>query len=146
MEAPRSLRRRAIGLRCRFSTVSAIDRLLDEARGSLRRLEPEEVPGAMRAGALLIDTRPVDQRRRDGEIPGAIVVDRNVLEWRLDPTSASRIPEITGRDQRIIVICNEGFSSSLAAATLQRLGLHNATDVIGGFVAWTGHGLPVTPP
>jgi rhodanese-related sulfurtransferase len=124
--------------------VSAIDRLLEEARGSLRRLEPQQVPDAMRAGALLIDTRPVEQRRRDGEIPGAIVVDRNVLEWRLDPTSPNRISEITDQDQRIIVICNEGFSSSLAAATLQRLGLHNATDVIGGFIAWTARGLAVT--
>ncbi len=100
----------------------------------------------MGAGALLIDTRPFEQRRRDGEIPGAIVVDRNVLEWRLDPTSPNRIPEVADRDQRIIVICNEGFSSSLAAATLQRLGLINATDVIGGVVAWMDHGLPITPP
>lgn len=98
---------------------------------------------AMRDGALLIDTRPATQRERDGEIAGAIVVDRNVLEWRLDPTSPHRIPEIHDLDQTVIVICNEGYSSSLAAATLHRLGLRRATDVIGGFQAWLSSGLLV---
>jgi len=122
---------------------SRIDLLVEEARRSLHRLAPEDVPAAVREGALLIDTRPEDQRRSDGTIDGAIVVDRNVLEWRLDPTSAHRIPEVTGPDQPIVIICNEGFSSSLAARSLQRLGLRNATDVVGGFVAWSAHGLPV---
>lgn len=126
--------------------MSEIDRLLAEARRSLRRLRPTDAAAAMNDGALLIDTRPFDQRSRDGEIPGAIVVDRTVLEWRLDPTSPHRLPLVSDRHQTVIVICNEGFSSSLAAATLQRLGLHNATDVIGGFVAWISDGLPVRSP
>jgi rhodanese-related sulfurtransferase len=125
--------------------MSEIDRLLADARRSLRRLDPTDVPAAMSEGALLVDTRPLDQRRRDGEIPGALVVDRNVLEWRMDPTSPHRLQEIGDRDQTVIVICHEGFSSSLAAATLQRLGLRNATDVVGGFAAWTSVGLPVKP-
>jgi rhodanese-related sulfurtransferase len=125
--------------------MSEIDRLLDSARRSLRRLEPEEVPEAVRDGALLIDTRPLEQRSRDGAIPGAIVVDRNVLEWRLDPTSPHCIPQVVDQDQTVIVLCNEGFSSSLAAATLQRMGLRNATDVVGGFVAWSSRGLPIEP-
>jgi rhodanese-related sulfurtransferase len=126
--------------------MSEIDRLLAEARRSLQRLRPTDAAAAMNDGALLIDTRPFDQRSRDGEIPGAIVVDRTVLEWRLDPTSPYRLPLVSDRHQTVIVICNEGFSSSLAAATLQRLGLHNATDVIGGFVAWRSDGLPVSSP
>ena len=90
----------------------------------------------MAAGALVVDTRPVAQRERDGELPGAVVVDRNVLEWRLDPTSPDRIPEATDVGRRVIVVCNEGYSSSLAAATLQQLGLHRATDLAGGYQAW----------
>jgi rhodanese-related sulfurtransferase len=96
----------------------------------------------MRSGALLVDTRPLEQRLRDGEIPGAVVIDRNVLEWRLDPSSEHCIPQAHA-DQRVIVICNQGYSSSLAAATLQRLGLRGATDVVGGFQAWAERGLPV---
>ena len=99
----------------------------------------------MERGALLIDTRPVEQRIEGGEIPGAVVVGRNVLEWRLDPTSPDRIAQITDADQHVIVICNEGFSSSLAAAALQRLGLRRATDVVGGFQAWVAAGLPTRP-
>jgi rhodanese-related sulfurtransferase len=90
-------------------------------------------------GAVVVDTRPLDQRQRDGSLAGALVVDRNVLEWRLDPTSASRLPEITSADQRIIIVCNEGYSSSLAAATLRLLGLHRATDLEGGFQALLIH-------
>jgi rhodanese-related sulfurtransferase len=126
--------------------MSSIDRLLEEARRNWARLEPTEAADAMRDGALLIDTRPAFQRERDGEISGAIVVDRNVLEWRLDPTSPHRIPEINDLDQTVIVICNEGYSSSLAAATLHRLGLRRATDVVGGFQAWLSSGLPVCKP
>ncbi len=97
----------------------------------------------MAAGALLIDTRPLEQRQRDGSIPGALVIDRNVLEWRLDPTSPHHIPELTDTEQVVMVICNEGYSSSLAAATLQSVGLRHATDVTGGFQAWRAAGLPV---
>lgn len=106
-------------------------------------MTPEEAAAEHASGAVLVDTRPVEERRRDGEIPGAIVVDRNVLEWRLDPTSPDRIPEAMDARVRVILICNEGFSSSLAAASLKDLGLVNATDVIGGFQAWKAAGLPV---
>ena len=92
----------------------------------------------------MVDKRPADQRAEGGEIPGATVIDRNVLEWRLDPASASRIAAVSGNDVRVIVICEEGYSSSLVAATLQELGLVNATDVIGGFQAWRAAGLPTT--
>ena len=122
--------------------MSAIDGILEEARSELTRLQPEEAEAAMRSGALLVDTRPLEQRRRDGEIPGAVVIDRNVLEWRLDPSSEHCIPQAHAH-QRVIVICNQGYSSSLAAATLQRLGLRDATDVVGGFQAWAARGLPV---
>ena len=90
----------------------------------------------MAAGALVVDTRPVDQRECDGALPGAVVIDRNILEWRLDPTRPHRIPEMSDPDRRVIVVCNEGYSSSLAAATLRRLGLPRATDLVGGFRAW----------
>lgn len=129
-----------------YSPVSSIDALLAEARRGLVRLEPRAAARAVAEGALLVDTRPVEQRRRDGEVPGAVVVDRNVLEWRLDPTSCDRIPEVHDAGQAIIVMCNEGYSSSLAAATLQRLGLRRATDLAGGFQAWRECGLPVVPP
>jgi rhodanese-related sulfurtransferase len=125
--------------------MSGIDEVLTEARRGWVRMEPAQAAAAMREGALLVDTRPVEQRERDGEIPGAIVIDRNVLEWRLDPTSPHCIPEIAGPEQTVIVICNQGYSSSLAAATLQRLGLRNATDVIGGFEAWVACGLQASP-
>jgi rhodanese-related sulfurtransferase len=85
---------------------------------------------------VIVDTRPVEQRARDGELPGAIVVERNVLEWRLDPASEHRIAEVTDHDIRVIIVCNEGYSSSLAAATLLDLGLHRATDLAGGYQAW----------
>jgi len=98
----------------------------------------------MAEGGLLVDTRPVEQRRRDGEVPGALVIDRNVLEWRLDPASAHRVPNVAGYDQPIVVMCDEGYSSSLAAASLQDLGLVGATDLEGGFQAWAAAGLPVT--
>jgi rhodanese-related sulfurtransferase len=115
---------------------SAIDRLVAECRRDLDRVRPENLAEEVAAGALVVDTRPVDQRDRDGALPGAVVVDRNVLEWRLDPTSPHRIPEADDADRRVIVVCNEGYSSSLAAHTLQSLGLPNATDLEGGFRAW----------
>jgi rhodanese-related sulfurtransferase len=120
-----------------------IDDLLEDARRNLQRVTPQDAAAAVAEGALLVDTRPVAQRERDGEIPGALIVDRNVLEWRLDPASAHRVAEVQDHDQHVIVVCNEGFASSLAAATLQQLGLRNATDLIGGFQAWRAAGLPV---
>jgi rhodanese-related sulfurtransferase len=114
-----------------------IDELLEEARRRLDRVEPERLAAEQAAGALVVDVRPLEQRERDGDLPGAVVINRNVLEWRLDPASPNRIPE-TGYDRRIIIVCNEGFSSSLAAAVLQDLGLHRATDLTGGFQAWLG--------
>jgi rhodanese-related sulfurtransferase len=113
-----------------------IDDLLAYARRDLDRVGPADLDAELAAGALVVDTRPVEQRQRDGELPGAVVIDRNVLEWRLDPTCPHRIPEAGGPDRRIIVVCNEGYSSSLAAATLRRLGLRRATDLAGGFQAW----------
>jgi rhodanese-related sulfurtransferase len=121
-----------------------IDELLATVRGRITRVDPIVAFRRMSAGALLVDTRPVEQRERDGEVPGAVVVDRNVLEWRLDPASPDRIPEMTGYDLEVIVLCNEGYSSSLVADTLRSLGLTRAADVVGGFVAWAALGLPVT--
>ena len=117
-------------------SMSAVDRILSQARAGLDRVAVEDLAAEMADGALVVDTRPVEQRSRDGELPGALVVDRNVLEWRLDPTCPHRIPEVTERARRIILVCNEGYSSSLAAASLQRLGLSRATDLIGGFQEW----------
>ena len=113
-----------------------IDALLADLRADLDRAEPGDLAAEIAAGALVVDTRPVDQRQRDGDLPGALVIDRNVLEWRLDPTSPHRIPEMSDPDRRVIVVCNEGYSSSLAAATLRLLGLVRATDLVGGFQAW----------
>jgi rhodanese-related sulfurtransferase len=117
-------------------TSSSIDRILLDARSGLERVEARDLEAEMAAGALVLDTRPVEQRERDGSLPGAVVVDRNVLEWRLDPTSPDRIPEATDFERRVVVVCNEGYSSSLAAASLQQLGLRRATDLVGGYQAW----------
>ncbi|PSK92963.1 rhodanese-related sulfurtransferase [Murinocardiopsis flavida] len=125
-------------------TASAVERLLQRTRTALHRVGPHEAHEAAAAGALLVDTRPVHNRRAEGVIPGALVVDRNVLEWRLDPTSPDRIPEADDPDRRVIVFCNEGYASSLAAAALIDMGLPRATDLIGGFRAWAAAGLPVT--
>ena len=115
----------------------SIEVLLAEARARLPfRVAAEELHEVMAAGALVVDTRDQEQRRRDGTLPGAIVVERNVLEWRLDPASPDRLPEAGDYDQVIVVVCDEGFASSLAAATLQELGLRNATDLDGGYQAW----------
>ena len=122
----------------------SIDELLEEARARLQRMTPEEAQQASAAGVLLVDMRPIEQRERDGEIAGALIIDRNVLEWRLDPQSAHRIPEIESYDDAVILFCNEGYASSLAAASLHGLGLGRATDLVGGFQAWKAAGLPVT--
>jgi rhodanese-related sulfurtransferase len=119
----------------------SIDMLLVDARKSLIRQEPAEAHRAAASGAILVDIRPLEQRERDGTIPGALVIDRNVLEWRLAPGSDFRDPSIDGQ-QQVLIICNEGYSSSLAAATLRLLG-RDATDVIGGFQKWLRSGLPV---
>ncbi|MEW2432050.1 rhodanese-like domain-containing protein [Micromonospora sp. NPDC047644] len=121
-----------------------IDALLEQARAGLHRLTPQQTVEAVRGGALLVDTRTEPQRREQGDLPGAVVVDRTVLEWRLDPASAWRIPEATGYDREIILVCRQGYSSSLAAASLQTLGLRRATDMIGGVDAWLAAGLPTT--
>ncbi|MFD9485616.1 rhodanese-like domain-containing protein [Streptomyces sp. NPDC059991] len=124
-----------------------IDELLDRVREDLDRVEAREAHEAARAGeALLVDIRYAALRERDGLIPGALVVERNELEWRLDPQGSHRAPEATGHDLRVVVICNEGYASSLAAASLRQLGLRRATDLIGGFQAWRADGLPVTAP
>jgi rhodanese-related sulfurtransferase len=110
----------------------AVDRLLAAARAGLDRVQPGDLATEQAAGALVVDIRPREQRERDGELPGAIVVDRNVLEWRLDPTSPTRLPQARA-DRRVIVVCNEGYASSLAARSLRDLGVHRATDLVGGF-------------
>jgi rhodanese-related sulfurtransferase len=113
-----------------------INELLLESRIGLERVHASDLEREMAAGALVVDTRPVGQRDRDGDLPGAVVIDRNVLEWRLDPSSPDRLPIAGNPARRIVVVCNEGYSSSLAAHTLRRLGLTRATDLIGGFQAW----------
>jgi rhodanese-related sulfurtransferase len=122
---------------------ATIDQVLERARRRLARVDPKQAAAEQAQGALLVDTRTETQRAKQGEIPGALVIDRTVFEWRLDPTSPSHIPEAKDHNVRVIVICSEGYSSSLAAASLQELGLINATDVIGGFRAWKEAGLPI---
>jgi rhodanese-related sulfurtransferase len=119
-----------------------VEELLSEARRELARLSPREALQASRRGAILVDIRSDSQRAADGVIPAATFVSRNVVEWRLDPSSEHRDPELGRRDRQVILICNEGHQSSLAAATVRRFGV-DATDVIGGFQAWRDEGLPV---
>ena len=126
--------------------MPTIDDALASARRRFTRLTAAQADAERAAGALLVDTRTESQRRAEGDIPGALVIDRTVLEWRLDPTSASHIAEATDHQVRVIVLCAQGYSSSLAAASLLDLGLVNATDVIGGFEAWEAAKLPVTKP
>jgi rhodanese-related sulfurtransferase len=122
----------------------SIDELLAEARSRIDRLSVHDAAARLAAGALLVDIRPAAQRAREGEVPGSLVVERNVLEWRFDPASEARLPEATGYDVEVVVLCSEGYTSSLAADALRSLGLHRATDVVGGFVAWAAAGLPTT--
>jgi rhodanese-related sulfurtransferase len=121
--------------------MSRIDRVLDAARRRYHRLPAEEVPDALRRGAVLVDIRPQAHRAREGEVPGALVVERNVLEWRCDPTSDARLPEAVGDDVEWVILCSEGYTSSLAAAALLDLGLHRATDVAGGYRALAAAGV-----
>lgn len=119
-----------------------VDELLADARAELHRVTPQEADELRRAGALLVDIRPHADRSAEGEIPGSVPVERIVLEWRLDPAGEHRLPGVTA-DTRIVVLCNEGYASSLAARDLHRLGVRSATDIVGGFRAWAAAGLPV---
>ena len=121
--------------------MSEVERLLESVRSGLTRLTPQDAHDAAKGGALLVDTRTAKQRARQGEVPDALVIDRTVLEWRLDPTCPHRIPEATP-GTRVIVLCRQGYSSSLAAASLRSLGV-DATDVIGGVEDWLAAGLPL---
>jgi rhodanese-related sulfurtransferase len=124
----------------------SIDEHLAEVRTGLARLTPAEAAAAAADGALLVDIRYAALRDRDGTVPGAVIVERNELEWRLDPLGSHRLARATGHDLRVVLLCNEGYASSLAAVSLHALGLHRATDLVGGFQAWRAAGLPVTAP
>lgn len=119
------------------------DALLDEARQRIRRVSPHEAQAAHASGALLIDIRPVAQRAQHGHVPGALIIERNVLEWRLDPTGDYRLPEVTDHQRPVLVLCQQGYASSFAAASLADLGYVHAGDVEGGFDAWVAAGLPI---
>lgn len=122
---------------------TTVHQMLDRARAGLDRLSPAAALRATREGALIVDIRSADQRREAGVVPGALHAPRTALEWRVDPASPDCLPQIRGLDVRLILLCSEGYSSSLAAATLQELGFAHATDVVGGFAAWRAEGLPV---
>lgn len=127
------------------ATLTTVEEMLAEAQAEIDRLSAAEAHAAAQEGDLLIDIRPVEQRQRDGLVPRATVVDRNVLEWRLDPCGEHRNPALARLDRRIVLICDEGYQSSLAAATLLRFGL-DACDVIDGVQGWMAAGLPLQPP
>lgn len=120
--------------------MSRIDDILEAARARLDRLPAEELPAALDDGAVLVDIRPAPQRAHEGEVLGALVIERNVLEWRCDPTSDAKIPQAVDDDVYWVILCSEGYTSSLAAASLLDLGLHRATDVIGGYHALVAAG------
>ena len=122
------------------SAASRIDRVLDDARTRLSRLAAGEVPAALARGAVLVDIRPQAQRDREGDVPAATVIERDVLEWRCDPTSDALLPQAVGDDVEWVVLCSEGYTSILAAASLLDLGLHRATDVVGGYHALKAEG------
>ena len=124
--------------------AKSIDELLAEARSRITRVTPHEAAQRVADGAVLVDIRPQSQREADGEVPGALVVERNHLEWRFDPQSDARVPQATGYDVDVVVLCQEGYTSSLAADALRTLGLSRASDVVGGFRAWAADGLPTT--
>lgn len=125
--------------------MSTVAELLAAARARLDRPSPAAAAALAERGGYLVDTRPGWQRAEEGAVPGALVIERNHLEWRLDPTSPARIPQAVDHDVVWVLFCSEGYSSSLAAASLQDLGLHRATDVDGGFRAWAAAGLPTEP-
>ena len=128
--------------------MTTVNDLLAAARARLDRPDPRRAAGMVERGAILVDTRPAWQREQEGELPGALLIERNHIEWRLDPASESRIPEAVDHDVTWILVCSEGYASSLAAASLQDLGLHNATDLDGGYKAWKAAFTPtsVHPP
>ncbi len=123
----------------------SVDDLLTAARSRIDRVDPLRAAARVAAGGLLVDIRPAAQRYREGWVAGALVVERNVLEWRFDPQSDARLPEATGYDVDVLVLCSEGYTSSLAADALRSIGLTTATDVVGGFSAWVAAGLPHVP-
>ena len=124
--------------------AKSVDQLLEEARSRITRVTPAEAARRVAAGAVLVDIRPQSQREAEGEVPGALVVERNHLEWRFDPESDARLPQATGYDLDVVVLCQEGYTSSLAADALRTLGLSRASDVVGGHRAWVADGLPST--
>jgi rhodanese-related sulfurtransferase len=126
-------------------TRRTIDEVLDEARALLERLEPQAALDAAERGALIVDIRSDTNRHRDGIIPGSLHLPRTVLEWRVDPDSPWRNPHVGGLDRHLILVCDHGYSSSLAAATLVQLGFDRATDLVGGYLAWRDAGLPTAP-
>jgi rhodanese-related sulfurtransferase len=134
-----------VGRRVVGAGPRTIDEILAEARTRLNRLAPPDAFRETADGGIIVDIRPASQRAVEGEVPGSVIIERNHLEWRLDPASDARLPWVTGHDHRVIVICQEGYTSSLAAAALHDLGLTRATDVIGGFHAWLADGLPSAP-
>jgi rhodanese-related sulfurtransferase len=125
--------------------MSRLDDLLEQTRARLDRVDPERASQEVAEGAVLIDVRSESQRERDGVVPGALYFPRNVLEWRCDPEGEHRDPRVGGPDTRVIVMCDAGYQSSLAAANLQDIGIERATDLDGGFQAWRAAGLPVEP-
>ena len=125
--------------------MSRIDELLARARARLRRVDPAGARAAVHAGAVLVDIRAESQRERDGVVPGSVFIARNVLEWRCDPNGSHRDERVADPAHPLIVMCDAGYQSSLAAATLQELGHERATDLDGGFQAWRAAGLPVEP-
>jgi rhodanese-related sulfurtransferase len=125
--------------------MSAATLLTQQARTRFERIRPQEARAEQLRGALLVDIRPFAQRQVEGEIPGSLVLERNVLEWRLDPLGEARIPEADSADLRVIIVCSEGYASSLAAVSLIDMGLPNATDLEGGFRLWRALGLPTAP-
>lgn len=133
-------------MRQKPSPMSRIDRVLDAARSRLHRLTANEVPAALRRGAVLVDIRPQAQRATEGEVPGALLIERNVLEWRCDPTSDARLPHAVDDGVEWVILCSEGYTSSLAAAALQDLGLYRATDVVGGYHALAAAGVLTAVP
>jgi rhodanese-related sulfurtransferase len=125
--------------------TKSADTLVEEARAGIERVSPERAHQAHRQGALLIDIRPAQQRATHGIVPGALIIERNVLEWRLDPTGDHRLAEVTSHDRPVFILCQQGYASSLAAASLAALGYARSGDVIGGFDAWAAAGLPIAP-
>jgi rhodanese-related sulfurtransferase len=128
-------------LRASCSSPSRVDHILSAARSRLCRLDARQVPAALKRGAVLVDIRPQQQREREGAVPAALVIERNVLEWRCDPTSDARLPQAVGDDVEWVVLCSEGYTSSLAAAALQDLGLYRSTDIVGGYWALRNTGV-----